>query len=205
MGGGFAASGMGRGLQGRAMALPRVFAPPQGFPFDHGPSVGRRGGFHIRPRAFMLPRGAAGWGHPALRSSGWRRPSRLAQNAKFIRRGGIYPARRCLRCHRVPGTMQASSPTEVCDTITATVPHLPHTLPSVVGADSISARRRLRRRKPGRYGIGPYRGCDNTKRLPSPFARTPAPSPTPEKFLIPNSSFSPPPSSPSKKPKGPTP
>ena len=36
-GGGFAASGMGCGLQGRAMA---------------------------RPWAFMLPRGAAGWGIP---------------------------------------------------------------------------------------------------------------------------------------------
>ena len=33
------------------MALPWVFAPPQGSPFGRGPAVGRRGGFHIRPRA----------------------------------------------------------------------------------------------------------------------------------------------------------
>ena len=46
------------------MALPWVFAPPQGSPFGRGPSVGRRGGFHIRPQAFAPPRGAAGWGIP---------------------------------------------------------------------------------------------------------------------------------------------
>ena len=42
----------------------------------------------------MPPRGSAGWGHPALRTPGWRRPSRLVQNMKLIRRGGIYCARR---------------------------------------------------------------------------------------------------------------
>ena len=40
--------------------------------------------------------------------------SRLAQNIKLIRRGGIYPARGALRRRNVPGTMQASSPTGVC-------------------------------------------------------------------------------------------
>ena len=38
--------------------------------------------------------GCGGMGHPALRPPGWRRPSRLAQNIKLIRRGGIYCARR---------------------------------------------------------------------------------------------------------------
>ena len=38
--------------------------------------------------------GSGGMGHPALRPPGWRRPSRLAQNMKLIRRGGIYCARR---------------------------------------------------------------------------------------------------------------
>ena len=46
--------------------------------------------------------GSGGMGHPALRPPGWRRPSRLAQNIKFVRRGGIYPARGTLRC-RKPG------------------------------------------------------------------------------------------------------
>ena len=36
-------------------------------------------------------------------------------------------------------------------------------LPPSVGADSISARGAPRRRKPGRYGIGPYRGCANAE------------------------------------------
>ena len=205
MGGGFAASGMGRGLQGRAMALPRVFAPPQGSPFDHGPSVGRRGGFHIRPRAFAPPRGAAGWGIPPYdRPGGGDRPGWPKMQNLFVGAGFIPPAGVCVATG-FPGRCKHRPLQRFAIPLAATVPHLPHTLPSVVGADSISARGRLRRRKPGRYGIGPYRGCDNTKRLPSPFARAPAPSPTPEKFLIPNSSFSPPPSSPSKKPKGPTP
>ena len=64
------------------------------------------------PRNIAAARGAAGWGHPALRSPGWLRLSPLAQSIKFIRRDGIYPAR---------------------------------------GAP--------RRRKPGRYGIGPYGGA----------------------------------------------
>ncbi len=38
--------------------------------------------------------GSGGMGHPALRPPGWRWPSRLAQNMKLIRRGGIYCARR---------------------------------------------------------------------------------------------------------------
>ena len=194
------------------MARPQAFAPPQGSPFGRGPSVGRRGGFHIRPRAFAPPQGSAGRGHPALRPPGKRqpfvstaRPPRLAQNIKSIRRGGIYPARRCLRCHRVPGTMQASSPTEVCDTISrggiylargrlrchrvpgtmqassptevcdtisATVSRLAAGLPSVVGADSISARGRLHRRRVRRdEGIPPYGRPESDSRSFPPRAR----------------------------------
>ena len=47
--------------------------------------------------------GSGGMGHPALRPPGWRWPSRLAQNIKFIRRGGIYPARGTLRRREVHG------------------------------------------------------------------------------------------------------
>ncbi len=83
------------------------------------PAIGCRGGFHIRPWAFAPPQGRAdmesaptggrakprppagvgggagfgGMGHPALRPPGWLRPSRLVQSTKFVRRGGIYPAR----------------------------------------------------------------------------------------------------------------
>ena len=110
-------------------------------------------------------------GIPPYDRPGWRRPSRLAQNAKFIRRGGIYPARRCLRCHRVPGTMQASSPTEVCDSLRAAISHLPRTLPSVVGADSISARGRLCCRGVRRdEGIPPYGRPESGSRSFSPRA-----------------------------------
>ena len=111
------------------------------------PDIGCRGGFHIRPRTFAPPlagpilnrplqaarqcrghprglaaaRGTAGWGHPALRPPGWLRVSRLVQSTKFIRRGGIYPARGRSRHRGVPGTMQASSPTQVCNYTRAAV------------------------------------------------------------------------------------
>ena len=87
------------------------------------------------PRVLAAAWGTAGWGHPALRPPGWLRPSRLVQSAKFVRRGGIYPARGRSRRRGVPGTIsglragpygpvglrnapagavRASSPTEVC-------------------------------------------------------------------------------------------
>ena len=81
----------------------------------------------------MPPHGPAGWGHPALRPPAWLRLSRLAQNIKFVRRGGIYPARRrvseanrhaaaALRPENPPAEPGAatnradmeSAPTEVC-------------------------------------------------------------------------------------------
>ena len=40
--------------------------------------------------------------------------SRLVTGLVSVRRGGIYPARGCSRRREVPGTMRASSPTEVC-------------------------------------------------------------------------------------------
>ena len=91
-------------------------------------------------------------GHPALRPPGRPRPFRLAQNKKIIRRGGIYPARRRSRRRRVPGTMRASSPTEVCYNVGMSFPGWPRHLPLAVGADSISARGRSRRRGVRRDG-----------------------------------------------------
>ena len=41
--------------------------------------------------------------------------SRLATGLALVRRGGIYPARRCSRRREGCGTMQASSPTKVCN------------------------------------------------------------------------------------------
>ena len=63
-------------------------------------------------------------GHPALRPPGWPPPFGLAQNTKFIRRGGIYPARGAWCCRKVPGTMRASSPTWVCNHARAVVSRL---------------------------------------------------------------------------------
>ncbi len=84
-----------------------------------------------------------GWGHPALRSPGWRRPSRLAQNIKFVRRGGIYPARD-VRAAAVRADME-SAPTRGCNAAWLWFFVWPRAVPPVVGADSISARGPLRR------------------------------------------------------------
>ena len=53
---------------------------------------------------------------------------------------------RVLQQREVPGTMRASSPTEVCDTAEGAAPRLAADLAVFVGADSISARGCLRRR-----------------------------------------------------------
>ena len=76
---------------------------------------------------------------------------------KFIRRGGIYPARGRSRGIRSPGTMRASSPTEVYYNARTAVSRLATHPPLVVGADSISARGGSRRRGVRRdEGIPPY-------------------------------------------------
>ena len=72
-------------------------------------------------------------------------------------RGGPWPSRGTLRRREVPGTMRASSPTEVCCNGGPRFPGWPRHSPSSVGADSISARRDLRRRGVRRdEGIPPY-------------------------------------------------
>ena len=93
---------------------------------------------------------------PYGRPEGGGRPG-LALNAKFIRRGGIYPARGVRAAANIPGTMRASSPTEVCyNAGPRFLGWLRHS-PSSVGADSISARGCLRRRGVRRDGgIPPY-------------------------------------------------
>ena len=82
-------------------------------------------------------------GHPALRPPGWQRPFRLAQNIKFVRRGGIYPARD-VRAAAVRADME-SAPTRVCNAAWLWFFVWPCAVPPVVGADSISARGPLRR------------------------------------------------------------
>ena len=76
-----------------------------------------RGGFHIRP-----VRGSARFPgrckHRPLHGFAVSQGllfSRLAASFIPVRRGGIYPSRGRLRRGEVPGTMQASSPTWVCD------------------------------------------------------------------------------------------
>ena len=50
--------------------------------------------------------------------------SRLVTGLAPVRRGGIYPARGCLRRREVRGTMRASSPTEVCGVVKFVVSRL---------------------------------------------------------------------------------
>ena len=84
------------------------------------------------------------------------RPSGLAGHfGRFVGAGFIPPG--ALRRRRVRGTMQASSPTWVCGATRLRFPGWSCTLPLTVGADSISARKRLRRRGVRRdEGIPPY-------------------------------------------------
>ena len=118
-----------------------------GSSFGGVPAVGR-----VHRRRVRRDEGIPPYGHP----EGGGRPG-LALNAKFIRRGGIYPARGVRTAANIPGTMRASSPTEVCYNAGPQFPGWPRHSPSSVGADSISARRCLRRRGVRRDGgIPPY-------------------------------------------------
>ena len=105
---------------------------------------GVRGG--LRPGSSVC--GGAGCGgmrHPALRTPVWSRASRLARSRKFIRRGGIYCARR-----RVSEANRRAA--------AALRPEIPPVEPcAAVGS-------------PGRYGIGPYRRQGNAHSRPRAFA-----------------------------------
>ena len=113
---------------------------------------------------------------------GWLWTPRVGQNIKFIRRGGIYPARGRLRRRRVRrdegippyGRPDGHSRSGLAghfgrfvgeghgppgDLAAARFPGWPRRLPLAVGADSISARGCLRRRKPGRYLRPKSRTC----------------------------------------------
>ena len=79
----------------------------------------------------------------------WPQTQNLFVGAGFIPPAGV--------CAAVPGTMQASSPTEVCYNAGPRFLGWPRHSPSSVGADSISARGCLRRRRVRRDGgIPPY-------------------------------------------------
>ena len=81
---------------------------------------------------------------PYERPGGYTRSGLAGHFGRFVGAGFIPPG--ALRRRRVRGTMQASSPTGVCGTARLPFPGWPRHSPSSVGADSISARRRLRRR-----------------------------------------------------------
>ena len=69
------------------------------------PAAGRRGGFHIRPGCSRRREARRDEGIPPyVRPAGSGR-SGLARNTKFVRRGGIYPARKTLRRRMTPGTI----------------------------------------------------------------------------------------------------
>ena len=122
-----------------------------------GLAMDRRGGFHIRPRNPRAAARSGGMGHPALRPPGWPPPFGLAQNIKFIRRGGIHPARGTPRRHRGPGRCKHRPLHGFAIMQGPWFPGWSCALPPVVGADSISARGNPRRRKVRRdEGIPPY-------------------------------------------------
>ena len=109
-------------------------------PFVGADSISARG-------AFAPPQTGPIWNRPlqGVCSDAWPRPSRLAQSAKFIRRGGIYPARR-----RVSEANRRAA--------AALRPEIPPVEPcAAVGS-------------PGRYGIGPYRRQGNAHSRPQAFA-----------------------------------
>ena len=121
--------------------------------------------------------GCGGMGASRPTDARWVAVVRFRGSFRKVCRGGIYCARRrvseanrrtaaalrpeippgALRRRRVPGTMQASSPTEVCYNAGPRFLGWPRHSPSSVGADSISARGRSRRRGVRRdEGIPPY-------------------------------------------------
>ena len=84
-----------------------------------GPDIFGRfvGEGHAPPAGALRHREHPREGHgPPLRAGTDATAIRLARNTKFIRRGGIYPARGRLPLRGVRGTMQASSPTGVAVT-----------------------------------------------------------------------------------------
>ena len=80
-----------------------------------GTAAGRDGGI-------ALPQGPAGWGHLALRLSGWPRPSRLAGRSPWAVGAGFIPPGDVGAAAGSPGTMQASSPTGVAITQSCGLP-----------------------------------------------------------------------------------
>ena len=137
-----------------------------------GLAMDRRGGFHIRPRNPRAAARSGGMGHPALRPPGWPPPFGLAQNIKFIRRGGIHPARGTPRRHRGPGRCKHRPLHGFAIMQGPWFPGWSCALPPVVGADSISARRTLRRRKvPGTMqASSPTWVCNYARAAVSRFA-----------------------------------
>ena len=133
--------------------------------------------------------GSGGMGHPALRPPGWRRPSRLVQNIKLIRRGGIYCARRrvseanrraaaALRPEIPPGTFAPPRgsrddasivPYRGCNAARLAAIPFGRAFAAVRRGGPWPSRKTLRRRKPGRYRIGPYRGLLQRRGRGFPF------------------------------------
>ena len=78
-------------------------------------------------------------------------------------RGGPWPSRKPCPAVRPPGRCKHRPLQRLRYRRGCGFPFGRRPLPPSVGADSISARGTPRCRKPGRYGIGPYRGCANAE------------------------------------------
>ena len=90
--------------RGRAVAFPANRGKHCGCPVCLEHTICPEGRDLSRPRNPALPRGPAGWGHPALRSPGRLRQSHLAGRARMPCRGGACPSRTPRRREH-PGTI----------------------------------------------------------------------------------------------------
>ena len=195
------AAGLAINHRGGFHIRPGVSAPPQfpGLP-PRFPRL-RRAGVHARrttaiskserPRRRRVRRDGGippygrpgGGGHP-----GWSKAQNLFVGAGFTAPAGAFrrptaAQRRLLgrrsrpgrsRRHEVPGTMQASSPTRVCNAAGLWFPVWPGTVPSVVGAGFIPPGEPCAAaRFPGRCKHRPLHGFAMPQGCGFPFGRAP--------------------------------
>ena len=132
-------------LQGRAMALPRAL------------------------RRRRVPGTMQASSPTGVCSDAWPRPSRLAQSAKFIRRGGIYPARGPCGGAGSPGRCEHRPLQGFVVSPGSHFPGWPRALPPFVGADSISARGAFAPPQTGPIWNRPLQGLRTAPRVAAAF------------------------------------
>ena len=93
-----------RPLQRFVITQGRSFPVGRGiFPGSAGRAFTPAAHWRFKMETFAPPRGAAGWGHPALRTPGGLRLSGFAGHVRKVCRGGAYPSRGALPYREHPG------------------------------------------------------------------------------------------------------